>query len=278
MFTINTLGSSQLNTINNIPLKTNISLEKVKKIRVGIIDSGLIHNFPGISMEIISNEIIKQPTNMHGMFVSGIIASKKIDGLDYLGVIPGIDLIGYNLADTDINAKSLAEAITILSKRVDIINISMGTFADDPTLFESIKTAIANGVTIICSAGNSGSNQYNYPASFQIQGLISVGALDEEYNILQNSTYNDRIDIYVPGESIPTISYTNGKYLIMNQTGTSLAAPVATALAILLKAKYPKFSPKDIESKIISSSIQISSNWKHERKKVRIINFESSLS
>ena len=56
------------------------------------------------------------------------------------------------------------------------------------------------GVLIVASAGNGGSSDYLYPASFD--QVISVGAIDVRKNHASFSQYNDQVELVAPGVQV----------------------------------------------------------------------------
>lgn len=57
-----------------------------------------------------------------------------------------------------------------------------------------------DNILLIASAGNSGTSDYLYPASFG--SVISVAAVDKDNNKASFSQYNDQVDISAPGVAV----------------------------------------------------------------------------
>jgi len=55
-------------------------------------------------------------------------------------------------------------------------------------------------VLFVSSAGNSGSTEYAYPASYD--SVLSVAAVDESGDFASFSTYNDQVNIAAPGVAV----------------------------------------------------------------------------
>ncbi len=278
-FKLSTLNSFNLLTPVDYPINTNITVSDIHKIKVGLIDTGLFFKNDEINIKLANNPSIKEGMKQyHGVSVAGIIAASGRTKYDYIGFIPGLNLIGYNVDIYKANSSDLSTAVDVLRQQnVDIINISIGTNTYDSKLFNSVQRAIMDGIVIICSSGNSGSYLPNYPASFDIKGVVSVGALDNSFNILQSSTVNEMVDIYAPGDQIKTLSVVNNKLTVVKQSGTSFAAPIITSLVVLIKAAKPKVSPADIEKILVASSIKYVANWGLEKKYINVVDFEKTL-
>lgn len=120
-----------------------------------------------------------------------------------------------------------------IDSKVSIINLSLSSPEnEDTTLITSkIDEAIAQGIKVVVSAGNNGSDASKYvPAN--IEKAITVGAVDEKGVILPTSNYGKSVDWFV------------------NANATSSAA--ATITGILSKNgeikedKKTVFSPKSV--------------------------------
>lgn len=90
------------------------------------------------------------------------------------------------------------------------------------------------------------------------QSLILVGALDHDNRPLPNSNHpgddNDIQDcfIWTLGKKVP--GFQKNRSIQDRESGTSLAAPIATGLIALLKQKYPDFSARQIREIILESA------------------------
>lgn len=121
-----------------------------------------------------------------------------------------------------------------IDSHVSIINMSFsGKANDDTSLIEAkVKEAIKAGITVVASAGNSGSIAYDYiPAN--IDGVITAGACDEKGTILSTSNYGIIVDWYI------------------NADATSQAASTVTGILSkdgkITEDKKTVFSPKSVK-------------------------------
>ncbi len=201
-------------------------------IRVGVIDTGIDYEHPELSKRVGKNKginIIEGNTdilddNGHGTHVAGIISGETtgvseaelygIKVLDYLGrgsisdIIAGVDWS--------------------ISKKLDIINLSLGSPEYNFHLEEIINVAVKNGMYVVAAAGNEGRG-YSYPASYD--SVISVTAIDKDKKHASFSNINDANDIAAPGVDVLSTYRQGYKEL----SGTSMASPhVAGGLALLL--------------------------------------------
>ena len=160
------------------------------------------------------------------------------------------------------------------SAPADIINMSLGSTADDPLLRNAVDAAFLKGILIVAAAGNDGTPTTFYPAGYD--SVISVSAVDIGAEITQYSNYGSTIDIAAPGGNFSfdlnfdtyvdgilstfseieiTGSYSTKLYAFYQ--GTSMAAPHVAGVAALIKATNPGLSPHDVQSRIEATAIDL---------------------
>ncbi len=163
---------------------------------------------------------------------------------------------------------------------VDVINLSLGGPVDTSGVVDAaLQKAQDRNVVIVAAAGNDGAASAGYPASadvtrpagstntFRVIGVGATGYFDASNAAYRApySNYGPGVDIYAPGgdtsKDIDNNSYGDG---ILQQTfstspsrfgyyffqGTSMAAPHVAALAALLRAQNPTWTPGQVESRI----------------------------
>ena len=95
-----------------------------------------------------------------------------------------------------------------------VINLSLGSPSIDTTSERIYETlAEENNILVFAAAGNGGNTQYSYPASYD--HVISVAAIDENFNLAGFSQENDQVDISGPGVGILSMS-AGGLAIIFN--------------------------------------------------------------
>ena len=109
------------------------------------------------------------------------------------GVAPGADIYAYrvfgcagssNIVDLAIN-RAVADG-------VDVISMSLGSVlggADDPTSVAA-QNAFNDGIAVVASAGNSGSNAYLVGSPSTASGVLSVAAMDGSVPTYPGATLN----------------------------------------------------------------------------------------
>ena len=210
------------------------------QVKLYIIDSGfddLDPITPGIqthidlsTVEVINFSVEGSPeVPSHGSLVCALVAAPE-NNFGIVGVCPKAKVY---LGDVDnsvgtIFQSKVAEAIDdAVSRGVDIISISLGASSFTNVMKDAVDNAVAQGVLVFASAGNSGQPGYEYPASFD--GVISVGSVDINRNLSSFNTRNEKIALFAPGEDYFLPS--NVGPVLAN--GTSFSCPFAAGLAAL---------------------------------------------
>ncbi len=238
-------------------------------ITIAVLDTGCQTNHPDLKGRIIggknfTNEDFGQSNiyedyNGHGTHVAGIIAANKND-TGIAGVAPKANLLILKVLDKNGTGtyKAITKAIKYaISKKVDIITMSLGGSSPNSALHSSIKSAVQNEIAVVCAASNEGdgnykTDEYAYPAYYT--EVISVGALTESKTVATFSNSNNQIDLIAPGVNIMS-TYNNGLYAIMS--GTSMAAPhVAGALALLINYGLDVYGRRLTELELYSQLVR----------------------
>ncbi|WEA00589.1 S8 family serine peptidase [Mucilaginibacter sp. SJ] len=206
----------------------------------------------------------------HGTHVSGIIAADRNNGLGIKGIADNVKIMMVRaVPDGDEHDKDIACAIRYaVDNGAQIINMSFGKSISPGRQWveDAIRYAEKKNVLIVKAAGNDGINIDSlavFPTAAYLDGprkaanVITVGASSASFNdnklIAPFSNYGKaNVDVFAPGVNIYSTVEGGNTYKAMS--GTSMACPVVTGLAALLKSYYPKLSAVQIK-KIIEASV-----------------------
>lgn len=210
----------------------------------------------------------------HGTFIAGQIGAKKNNRKGVTGMAPSSRIISIKIsnrlgliADSDI-LKGLRQA---RSKGAKVINMSLAGMNYSSAINKECKKLSAAGILIIAAAGNLGSSSYQYPASYS--SVISVAAVDSTGRRASYSQYNDRIDCAAPGSFYGIGTARKNKYRSMS--GTSMAAPVVTAYAAIVKSLKPKCTTSQFRTILKKTCTDQGSSGKDSLYGYGIVNFRS---
>ena len=134
----------------------------------------------------------------HGTNVSGLIDIHAKDANYCQIALKFYDaLIGGGTTSTLI--KAINKAIEL---KVDIINYSGGGFDFSTNEYIAITNALANGITVVVAAGNTGGNLdencFYYPACYDDK-IVVVGSVDSRGRRVYYSNYGKVVDIWEIG-------------------------------------------------------------------------------
>jgi subtilisin family serine protease len=167
-----------------------------------------------------------------------------------------------------------AAAVWAESLGVDVITTSLGyhdwyTWEDldgnTATITIAADLAVANGVSVVTSAGNEGTQDWTYvlmPADGD--SVISVGAVDslDVFQLFSSRgpTWDGRIkpDVCAMGSGVlVAIANTTSDY--GRGGGTSFAAPLVAGASALLLEAHPSWGPIEVREALRSTATQASS-------------------
>lgn len=218
------------------------------------------------------NADVKGDFSYHGTHVSGIIGAVRDNGEGIDGVADRVAIMGVKLVpDGDERDKDVANGIRYaVDNGALVINMSFGKgYSPEKYLVDqAVKYAAKHDVLLVLGAGNEGSDidaEPKFPNDAYLKkpllgagrapNLVSVGALSPEGGeqaIAEFSNYGKKdVDVFAPGVFIysttPDSTYDYA-------SGTSMAAPVVSGVAALIRSRYPDLSAKQVKDIIIKSA------------------------
>ncbi len=205
----------------------------------------------------------------HGTHVAGIIAAaNNKEGI--VGVAYNVKIMAVKAGQSTgvFTQSDIAEAVLYAyANGADVINMSFGGTACSIAVQDALETAYTRSV-LVASAGNDGmpdeaTTNYNiprvnYPAALSyVIGVMSVNELGVESSFTNwdVKAFNSvEYEVYAPGERILS-TLPDGKYGRLS--GTSMAAPIVSSAAALLRSYYTdrdKYPTKFISAQLCATS------------------------
>ena len=232
-----------------------------RDVVVAIFDTGITADHPDLAQNIwqaqtIDGEVIHglntfdygQPPldeHGHGTHVAGTIGAVGDNEVGVAGVSWNVKLLSIKIFEGAgarfIGIAGVVKALDWSTELgVDLSSHSWGGGAYAQSLFDSISRANDAGIPFVAAAGNGYSDNDQspqYPASYELDNIVSVAAVDSEGNKPGFSNWGiETVDIAAPGVDVFS-THLNGGYTQMS--GTSMATPhVSGALALLLAQDY----------------------------------------
>jgi subtilisin family serine protease len=245
---------------NHEDLKNNIMVNLAEKNgQAGVDDDGNGYIDDVYGYDFANNDADPMDGHGHGTHCAGVIGAEH-NSIGVAGVMAEVQILPIKfLADNGSGTlEGAIKAIDYAIKRgVNIMSNSWGGGPRMESLFEVIKKAEDAGILFVAAAGNSNANNdtvATYPANYEIESLISVGAMDGKGKRANFSNYGARsVDVFAPGvDTYSTV--TSNKYKKMS--GTSMACPHVSGIAGLMLAQNPALTPAELRQRLIDSTTQ----------------------
>lgn len=209
--------------------------------------NGYVDDVHGVN--VINNTGNPMDDHGHGTHVAGIIAaSNNQEGIVGIAYNTKIMAVKAGMSSGFFTSSAIAKAITYASSQgADVINMSFGGSLPSIAVQDALMNAYTASI-LVASAGNQGlpnqrAKNYpaapNYPAALSyVIGVMSVGSngVESAFTNWDYKTYNNiEYEVYAPGEGMIS-TLPNGQYATWS--GTSMAAPVVSGIAALVRSVY----------------------------------------
>lgn len=244
------------------------------------LDDNLVDHTVVLGLDVGDDDDIPEDDSAeadHGTHVAGIIGAESNDS-GTMGVAFEADILAVKVALSDGSfttqevADGIDKAVTEFNNAgaKGVINLSLGFDGFDSILLTAINNAIANDVVVVAAAGNFRNNpdpaldalsdEPLFPANFASLGasnILAVGATDFSNEIASFSHLaGDAIDFFVTAPGVDVLSTTNDGGTGV-KSGTSMAAPVVSGSAAVLRQMFPDLSATEIVSLMTSTATDL---------------------
>lgn len=227
---------------------------------------GYVDNVYGINA--ITGSGNPMDDNDHGTHCAGTIGAAANNGSPHVGVAWSVRLMACKFLDAN-GSGNTSDAIECIDFAVThgarVLNNSWGGGPFQQALFDAIVRARDAGVLFVAAAGNGGSdgvgdnNDFSpsYPASYAVDNVISVAAVDRANQLASFSNYGQNsVHLGAPGVAIfSATSGADNEYQIFD--GTSMATPHVSGVAALVLAQSPGISYAELRQRILQGAVPI---------------------
>ena len=240
-----------------------------KGITIALIDGPVDTSAPELAGANIIDKsrctIEDSPGNArHGTDMATILVSP------YTGVAPEATLYSYQVSNDDsvsegtckVNGKKLDDFGTLINQAVEdgaqIISISQGTghLGDDAKW--AITNAIAHGVIIVASAGNTGEDENNSHLG-SWSGVVGVSAINTDGTFASYSSWGNGVVTAAVGGPVNTRDEVTNEPVTTR--GTSNATALVAGMLALARQKWPDATPNQILQSLVHSGLNPNHEW-----------------
>ena len=200
--------------------------------------------------------------NGHGTHCAGIIGAEGGNEIGVAGVNWTVKIMPLKFMDAEgvATVRDAIEAINYVINRkragvnVRVISSSWGSMAKSRALEDVIRRAGEEGILIVAAAGNASSDndaKPHYPASYDLNNVISVAALNRNDELTTFSNFGaTSVDVAAPGQQIVSTWLEHG---YQEKQGTSMATPFVSGVAALILAANPAISIDELRVRLLRS-------------------------
>ncbi len=265
----------------------------------GLDEPGKVIYGPDLTEESQNPATANLDTFGHGTFMAGIIAGHD-DGFDavkaagdknpFMGYAPDARIVSVKVADAQ-GATDVSQVLAGIdwvvqhahdsSLNIRVLNLSFGTDASQPYTLDPLayatEVAWKAGITVVVSAGNTGSSLGHLTLPAYDPFVLAVGAVDIRATSIDGaipdfSARGDGVrnpDVVFPGVHVQSLRV-QGSYIdqqfgdtgVINDrffrgSGTSEAAAAASGTAALLIDEYSNIAPDDLKALLKNTSAKI---------------------
>lgn len=191
----------------------------------------------------------------HGTHVAGLVAL----------MAPGAQILPLRTLGSD-GSGDLWTQVRALYYAADqgatIINLSF-SFGERSPLFDEAVAQVSctsggyracrakarAGVVVVAAAGNTAARARAWPGASAVAGLVAVAASTQADTLADFSTFGGWVALGAPGEGVVS-SVPGGTYAAWS--GTSMAAPLVSGVAALVRSRAPSLRPAEVIQRIVT--------------------------
>ena len=194
----------------------------------------------------------------HGTHCAGVIGASH-DDFGIAGVMDNVKILPVRfLSARGGTLEGAIKSIDYAIKRgVDIMSNSWGGGGFSQALKDVIEEANKAGIVFIAAAGNANNDndkKASYPATYDVENIISVGALSGRGKRASFSNYGkETVHVFAPGVNIlSTVPGNQHKKM----SGTSMATPYVSGIVGLMLSINNNMTPAEVKQRTIESTVK----------------------
>ncbi|WP_349017414.1 type VII secretion-associated serine protease mycosin [Streptomyces cavernicola] len=232
-------------------------------VTVAVVDSGVDASHPDLTGQVLPGKDFSTPGSQphndpdgHGTGMASLIAGHghgpgRASGV--MGLAPKAKILPVKADDGKAMSEYWPEAVRYaVDQGVEVINLSFVDTGATPGTrgAKAIAYAQANDVVVVAGVGNDGGTVH-YPAA--LPGVVAVTAVDKNLKPWSNANTGKGVTLAAPGVDITSArTKTRSGYSIVS--GTSDATAYVSAIAALLRSKFPDLTAGQIINRMVKSA------------------------
>jgi subtilisin family serine protease len=201
----------------------------------------------------------------HGTYVAAVIGLAGDNEQGNVGYCPGCRIMPVQIgSDSGATLSNMAKGIAwAVDHGARVLNLSWAGTTSSSTLASAVAYARGKGAVVVGAAGNSNCDCPTYPAATPgVLGVASAGPTDQKQ---ADSNYGSWVALAAPSPNMTAWPSINGAPGYAPVGGTSLAAPVVSALAGLLLSAKPSSTAAEVEGALAASAVPVGFSVRHGR-------------
>ena len=240
-------------------------------------------NFAKRSKGIPSGNGVLNIGARHGTHVSGIIGAIQDNQIGTIGIAEHVKIMPLRVVpEGDEYDEHVARAIRYaVDNGAKVINMSFGKRLSPKKhlVDEAIRYADSFDVLLVHSAGNDRllkKKNEGFPTNSSENILLTskwleVGSIDSTLSVSRFSNFGRNVDVYAPGSAVLSLSPQRAPVVA---SGTSMAAPMVSGVAAVLKSHFPQLEMQEIKEVILKSARRIKNTAPREgsEDEIKILN------
>jgi serine protease len=184
----------------------------------------------------------------HGTLVAGVAAATTNNGIGIAGAAWDTSVLPVKVLDsrgvgTDFQVAN--GIVWAVDQGARVVNLSLGGPGASQTLCDAVAYANSHGTLVVAAAGNAAAATPDYPAA--CPGAVAVSATDTNGDFAYFSSFGSWVSLAAPGVGIVSTRNDNS---YGSESGTSFAAPMVSAVAALVIARHPDWSPSRVATQL----------------------------
>jgi thermitase len=232
-----------------------------ENVKIALFDDGVDINHQDLIGNLDTVNGARSYNGVHGTFCAGILAAEGNNARGITGVLWHAEVLPVVVFTGDESYLDVASEIRYFSAAPRMgYTIISGSYGG-PGYSAAERDAIASSnALMIFAAGNSGQNNDVspvYPASYNLDNIISVAASDQNDNLALfthgGGSNFGRISVDLAAPGVGMFSTIPGGAYTLGGEGTSFSTPIVAGVAGLIRARHPELSNARIKDAILAN-------------------------